>query len=172
MEKCPFWTVDAQARLRVAQSFAEVGQIALDVLMTFPAETHGRIAQVCGPISTGGFGIEMNRKVFSRAIELLRRNSELVFDQMPLESAISRLSTEWRMHPHNQGEYCWPILHDIYQHLFASGSIGVLIVLPGAAGSTGTRWEQNQGRILGMTIKDYPDYLYQQILEEHGLVSA
>ena len=169
METCPYWTEEDRMATRDARSFTEIGTIALCVLGRFPLESHGSITQVCGPISTGGFGsIQENLRVFKSAVRLLRVSSVHVFDQTPLEDAMARLGGGWRKDPVNQGKYCWPILEEIYHRLFASGSIGKLMFLPGAESSTGSRWEMEQGRKLGMAIEQYPEHLYKQVLEELG----
>ena len=172
MEKCPYWTDTDLSQVLVARSFKRVGEIALAVLGRFPIDAHGHIAQVCGPITTGGFGIAANRQIFRRAVQLLRATDVLVFDQMPLEAAIVRLREDWMASPGNHGRYCTPILEEIYYPLFASGLIGKLDFLPESESSTGSRWEMQQGTNLGMIVEKYPEHLYRQIVRELGLLAV
>lgn len=153
-----------------ANSFAEAGAVAKRVLQSFPVHTHGSIIQVCGPITTGGFNsVKQNFVVFADAVRKLRERGNYVFDQTPLEIAVSRLWQDWKNDPANYG-YCWPILEEIYQPLFESKIIGRLLFLPGWEYSTGTCWERSQGLSLSISVEPYPIHLYDEILYARGLV--
>lgn len=169
MKKCPYWTRARRSSVHAADSFADVSVVAQSVLRSFPKRKHGSIIQVCGPISTGGFSsVKLNFLVFADAVRLLRERGEHVFDQTPLEEAVVRMWEKWKSDPGNTG-YCWPILTDIYLPLFESGLIGTLYFLPGWEYSTGTCWERSRGLALKLVIKPYPEDLYKQILDSHGL---
>ncbi len=168
MEHCPYWRQHGFSSLRDAKNFRELGEVALRVLSCFPEYARGGIVQVCGPISTGGFGSrEKNLAVFGDAVRLLREEGRQVFDQTPLEDEVVRLWELWKSNPQNTG-YCWAILEDIYTPIFQSGMVGTLFFLPGWEGSTGSRWEREHASLHGLDIQDYPTDLYKQILADRG----
>lgn len=170
MKKCPYWIEHSLTAMSEAQSFVELGAIAVGVLLRFPEGAHGSIVQVCGPVSTGGFhSRQRNYLILGDAVRLLREDWRHAFDQTPLEDAVSRLSGEWRGKPGNTG-YCWPILEDVYRPLFESRLIGTLFFLPGWEMSAGSCWERSMGIALGLEVLPYPDLLYREILRLHTLV--
>lgn len=168
MKKCPFWTQHRLDHASEANSFKKLGNIALNVLAQFPDAARGKIVQVCGPVSTGGFdSVKVNFLVLAEAVRLLRVKAMYVFDQTPLEEQFVRLWKKWK----SQGNtgYCWPILEDVYRPLFESKLIGTLLFLPGWEYSVGSCWERSQALALKMKIMAYPQKLYKNILLEHGL---
>ena len=124
---------------------------------------HGKIYQVCGPVSTGGFNnSRTNRQVLGSAVRLLREEGKHVFDQTHLEVHIARLWNAWLLEG-NSG-YCWPILHEGYRPLFESGLLGRLYFLKGWDGSVGSCWERAQGLAHKIDIQPYPPELYEEAL--------
>lgn len=170
MEKCPYWSKADLADAAAAQSFQELGAIALRVLRAFPTHARGQIAQVCGPLTVGGFNtLEVNFLVMRTAVRFLRGRGRFVYDQTPLEKNFVRLWRAWRALPGNDNRYCWPILEEVYHPLFISGMIGTLYFLRGWDRSVGACWERSKGLALGLAVHPYPKKLYRQILIAHGL---
>lgn len=144
--------------LETCTSFDQVAIVALDVILRmktmYPAE---RIHQVCGPITTGPGTIDDKLARFERAINHLRSKENIVFNQLPTETALGRLWREWRAKPERKGDdYCWELLHKVYQPIFESGFIDCLVFLPNWYQSIGTQWEHSEAKRLGIHIAYMP----------------
>jgi hypothetical protein len=169
MKKCDYWDEMRLKELDAADSFRQLGQIALRVLRSFPEKTHGNIFEVCGPISTGGLGcITKNTMVLNYSIHALRRLGYFVFDQTPMRSALSRLFASWSQSPQNSG-YCQPILDEVFLPIFESGLIGTLTFLPDWKTSTGSIWEYQQAIRIGLRTEMYAEKEYFKVLGQLGL---
>lgn len=121
-----------------AQSFAQLAEIALEVIGAMPRP----IGQVCGPISTGGRGtIEANLQAFREAINWLTGRGEIVFDQMPFESHIFRIiDGGYNTRVNNQ------LLNDFYGPIFTSGMVTTFFFIPGWESSHGATWEHEEAQ--------------------------
>ena len=168
MKKCPYWNNSQLSVASKVRTFKELGQISLAVLNNFPVNEYGKITQVCGPVSTGGFdSVKLNFLILSEAVRHIREGGKYIFDQTPLEVQFVRLSEEWK--GVGNTSYCWPILEEVYRPLFESGHIGTLLFLPGWESSVGSCWERSQGLALKMSVQPYPQEIYERILLEHSL---
>jgi hypothetical protein len=140
----PHWTTDDLKRLETATTYGAMKDIAFDILRRIPPP----VAQVCGPISTGGCGsIEENLKAFGEAIADLVAHGKNVFDQRPFEEPMQRAKVIDPTHG-----YDLRLLDDFYLPLFESGLVHELYFLPGWESSRGARWEHEQAQRLGITI--------------------
>lgn len=159
-----YYSTEDYRAIQEAQDFQALAKTALLVLRKKP-----RLAvMVCGPITTGGFGLEQNKLVFQRAIEVLVEEEDSlgefgwpVFNQWPLESAIDRLRTGRSLE-----DYCHDILHILYAQIFRSGLVRGGIFLPGWESSTGAQWERQFLQDHNLSVEKYPEHLYQRILME------
>ena len=111
----------------------ELSTIAIDKLR----QLRGPVVQICGPISTGGFGnVEDNIRCISTVINACTENGISVFDQIKYEPTLDKilgLSTE-------NDHY---ILDYFYKPILSSNIISALIFLPLWSTSTGSRWERD-----------------------------
>lgn len=125
-----------------ARTFSDLAKVAVGMLSRLPPEA--RLHMVSGPISTGGRGsLQENRRVLGAIIEGLHRQGLPVYSQMPYEDKLVEFAAIWRRRPGNSG-YCWPILHEFYEHVFSSGRISTLHFIPGYETSTGAKWEHDE----------------------------
>lgn len=139
-----YWTPNDFLEVEESEKFPRLAEIAHRVISRIPAP----IVQVCGPITSGGHGsVEANLLAFEEAIDTLEEKGFNVFDQMPLESAMSRIQEKNYTDP-NQARN--DILNQVYLPIFESGRIKMLIMLPGWESSIGARWEHEQGKRLGI----------------------
>ncbi len=145
-----------------ASSFTRLAEIGLRVLATMPPP----VSQLCGPISTGGFGNrEANLILFERCVAELRLRGLNPFDQMPTERTLGRLAHEWgRKNP--KATYCYSILFEFYDPIFASGMVGTLVFMPGWESSEGARWEREEGKRRNISIIEFPQDWYDNIMRE------
>lgn len=142
-----YWSAEDLARRDQIRSFRELGHFGVDVLR----KAGQPLCQVCGPISTGGFGnFETNMLVFQRTIEVLLCRGYNMFNQLPLQEVIIRLCQDWRKQNGNTNEYCWPILEEVYAPLFESGCIELGCFIPNWETSEGTFWEHQKIGELGI----------------------
>jgi hypothetical protein len=143
------WTQAEFDALKTARTYIELREIAEVVLIRF-----GRpVAQVCGPISTGGLGtVAENTARLDVTIETLINEGEKIFDQIPFEEPISRICSE-----RNRDSYDWMILYEFYQPLFIKGYINKMYFLPGWQRSIGATWEREQAVERGFEIIDIQD---------------
>lgn len=104
------------------------------------------IAQVCGPISTGGnSSVKENLETLANTTELLTKNGINVFNQLQFERAFDRI-----MRNYKTSGYDTPILKEFYGPIFESGRIKIIYLLPGWKDSVGARWEYNYAKKLGI----------------------
>ncbi len=147
-----YWTWQDYLLVEKARSISELAVIALRIigLMSKP------IVQVCGPLSTGGLGsLSANQERFSLAINILHHRSRgcyRVFDQMPFQGAMARLTERRR-----KSGYPREILYQFYLPIFKSSNIQLAYFLSGWQESVGARWEHQTAPKYGIRIKDFPD---------------
>lgn len=137
-----YWTEADVQELEKVKTYHEMALIAMRILERIP----GSKTQICGPISTGGKGSkEENMKEFNKAIFFFHQQGENVFDQVPFQEAMTRLSRE-------VNSYDTRVLTDFYLPLFESGKVTTFIFLPGWRSSKGARWENEQIKKIGYKI--------------------
>lgn len=147
-----YWTDVEFKALEVASTFHEAGDIALTILSRMSV-TGKEIVQICGPISTGGLGtMEKNMARFRLAIDRATENGLFVFNQIPFQQTIKRLSN----FEDRQKKYNWEILEIFYRKIFESGYIHRTLFLPYWYSSNGAKWERNIVTKIGIPVEDYP----------------
>ena len=142
---------DTQSALK-AESFEELATIIEKDLLA-----QGRnLGLVCGPITTGGFGVRsMNMAAFSDTIDLhIRLGMCRMFDQRPYEGPINRLHQKWQK---EHAGYCYPIIDVVYRRIIHSGYISHAFFIPGWKTSVGACREREYLKIQGAYINDLPD---------------
>ena len=146
-----YWTSEQRQRLDTVTSLAEAGELAVEVL-TGMKRSEQAIVQVCGPMSTGGLGsLEGNMERFARAITVLEERDYLVFNQIPFQEAIVRLT-----YHHAGGAYRIDILEVFYRRIFECGLVNRTFFLPDWESSTGARWEREFAGAIGIPIENFP----------------
>ena len=147
------WTPNDLDALGMISSFEEMIPIAVDILTRMTTNSNWPIVQLCGPMTTGGKGsLAANMSYFTKALELASHKGLHVFNQMPFQDSIIRLSVE----ADSRKEYCKEILHIFYRGIFRTGFIKELMFLPDWQSSVGARWEREEGQLLGLVISDFP----------------
>jgi putative component of membrane protein insertase Oxa1/YidC/SpoIIIJ protein YidD len=168
---------ELMGELASAETYTALADAAIRVLRKMRGlySQQKTIVQVCGPMSTGGLGsVQENMTVFTAAIRQLDEAryhtvGEVVFDQIPCQDAIVRIM---RAHPIPGGGYDERILTHFYAPLFRAGVIKRCYFLPGWESSHGASWERGIVSKHGIEICDYPDDLYERVLQQCGLTSA
>lgn len=113
----------------------------------------GDVHQVCGPISTGGLGTrELNNARFALAIERAQANGLLVFNQLPFQEALVRLSR------YPEPGYNELNLEEFYGPIFACGHVRRVLFLSDWQTSRGARWERERAAEHAITIDEYPEH--------------
>ena len=159
-----FWRSETINALETVGSFFKMSEIALDVLNRM-ADTGKEIHQICGPMSTGGLGNRArNMELFGHAIDIGEENGWLVFNQLPFQASMERLSK------HSKEKYCNNILTDFYLPIFEVKIPRRTPFLPRWISSYGANWE---GRLV-ITLphikpEAYPLTWYNHALERMGL---
>ncbi|OGY37537.1 MAG: hypothetical protein A3E36_04715 [Candidatus Andersenbacteria bacterium RIFCSPHIGHO2_12_FULL_45_11b] len=148
MRNAEYWTPDLIKKMEGATTFSELADVALTVQWRMRNRLVERnipphIAQVCGPISTGGTGNRaLNLQRFDSAIDMLVGDGVAVFDQMPFEDHFDRIT---QIHGLGFRELLLPAF---YGTLFAKGYIMILYFLPDWETSQGATWERNIAKYL------------------------
>ncbi|MFH1325321.1 MAG: hypothetical protein ABIH49_00940 [archaeon] len=145
-----YWSSEHLSAVNEANSFAELRRIAMEHLQRMPQP----IAQVCGPISTGGFGIEKNLEIFEVTIRKLMSQGKTIFNQIPFETPMKELNER---SPLNGMRVNQNVLDDFYLDIFKSELIYKLYFVHGWETSYGARWERRKARELGMRINYLPE---------------
>ncbi|MDE2010855.1 MAG: hypothetical protein KGI61_01550 [Patescibacteria group bacterium] len=147
------WTESDMNAVNSAESFEQLGEIAVHLLWRFPPYLH----MSSGPMTTGGVGsLEGNLLVHKAIIELLYDEIGLqMWSQLPFEDRMAVLSREWhRNHP--QEMYCMPLLEGFYTRVFSTRRIVSLQMIYGWQTSRGATWEADQCRKLGIRVNELP----------------
>lgn len=141
-----YYTPERLGLIKSAQNYQDFLGVALDILEEIARDNGIRpIAQVCGPISTGGRNSRKeNLGVLSRAINKLNSDGIVVFNQMLFEDDMERV---YKSDPSLQG---FRLLEEFYLPIFQSGYISMLCFIPGWSASTGTRWEHERAKELNI----------------------
>lgn len=138
-------------RLETANSFDELVDIAITILKRIKKDGHEAV-QICGPMSTGGFGnLKDNFAFFGKAVEKAREHGVVVFDQTHFQHAMQRLSGHLK-----DGEYNMDILEVFYKKVFDSKLISRALFLPNWRTSRGSCWERNFLSQHYIKVEDYP----------------
>ncbi len=145
------WTEEERAALTGVSSFEEAANVALVILARMHAVGHP-IVQICGPMSTGGAGnLELNMARFQKAVDIAIERGLTVFDQIPFQDAIIRLSNF-----HESEKYNDDILEIFYRRIFEAGYISKALFLPDWHSSKGATWEREFVSRLGLAVDEYP----------------
>jgi hypothetical protein len=116
---------------------------------------------VSGPISTGGLNhVKKNLARLKWTTDTLALRYTM-FDHIPFEDKIVELVREWRMRG-GKG-YCYDILDIFYSRIFETGYIVRAYFLPDWNSSTGSKWERQICRQLGIAIEDIPISFYESM---------
>lgn len=138
----PYWTANDYISLAGARTYNDLCRIAVTILKRMPKP----IAQVCGPISTGGAGsIEGNLKRFADEISKLKSHDIQVFDQIPFEGPMQNIKRK-----RQTTGYDMDLLRQFYLPIFESRYITRFYFLSGWETSTGARWEHRQAKRLNI----------------------
>jgi hypothetical protein len=142
-----YWQENDWENLKKANSITDLFYIAEEVLKRIPKP----VAQVCGPISTGGVGsLEANLNIFNQTIKDLQNKGLNIFDQMPFEEKMKEIKE--KIIKSNQ-EYSQEIIHDFYEPLFSLGMIKTFYFIPGWESSTGANMEHDLAFKYNIEIK-------------------
>jgi hypothetical protein len=148
-----YWSEVERSALRGVTTYKDMAGVALDVLRAMiRVEGDKQIVEVCAPISSGGFGNRAdNELLFHALIKGAANRGFLVFDQMPFQEAMDRISPE-----HNGCDiYCTDILNVFYNTIFESGYISMFLFGPFWHTSRGARWERERSMQLKIPRGNY-----------------
>jgi len=155
-----YWTHEDVQALDEAVMYTDLFVIALRIIDRMPKEN---LTQICGPITTGGKGSrDENIKEFNKAIFFFISKGENIFDQMPFQDAMERLSKDVE-------GYDTRILEHFYLPLFRSGKIKKLKFLPDWEGSKGANWEHKQIEILNIPFENLSNDWHLSNYEKRGV---
>ncbi|MEK7192152.1 MAG: hypothetical protein AAB646_01390 [Patescibacteria group bacterium] len=140
-----YWRKKDQEDVKKAKTYSQLVKIAFRILKRMPQP----IGQVCGPITSGGFGsLKKNLKVFQSVIDRLQKEGKTIFDQLPFENALHRL---YRSSGHKDpGKQ---LLEEFYFPIFVSGLVKHLYFMPNWATSNGATWEFHTANHLGIPLE-------------------
>jgi hypothetical protein len=175
---CPYWNevdfdhVKSVQYLDIVPGFNRLADISETVLKRMPAP----IVQICGPISSGGFGHhDKNIVLFLECVHMLRLNGFNTLDQGPLQFGLKFLIEKWHQKwarklegkseaMRTKRRYCHPILRVMYERIFGSGKVNMAMFLPDWKTSWGTRWEYRTTGRYGIARTDFPREWYDSIM--------
>jgi hypothetical protein len=90
---------------------------------------------------------------FRQAIETASEHGLVVFNQLPFQDAIIRISS---FDENSVDSYDMAILEVFYKRVFESGYVKKTLFLPDWQSSKGARWERELVSKLGIPIEEYP----------------
>jgi hypothetical protein len=139
-----YWTEEDFEKLEEAQTIRDVFEVAKRILSRMP----DNLAQVCGPITSGGKGsVEENLKELDRMIDVLQEQGVHIFDQMPFEKPFRKIAYSKTSTEHHDD-----VLNHFYEPIFKLGKIKTFYFLPGWESSKGAKWEYQKAIELGIEI--------------------
>lgn len=145
------WTEVESGLLEKVTTFEGLADIALTILARMKKQGQP-IVQICGPMSTGGFGdLAQNMVLFEYAMNTAVEHGLIVFNQMPFQDAMIRIAN-WKP---NQS-YCTAILEVFYKKVFESGCVNKTLFIPDWQSSHGATWERKLVTELGIVVEEYP----------------
>ena len=156
-ERPRFWTSELMTKAAMATTFSELTDVALKVQLNMreclaAEDRPHEIAQVCGPISTGGlFNRERNLvRILSAIATLKRGGGMLVFNQIVFEEHFRRVE---EIHGKGIKDVLLPTF---YQPLFYAGHVNRLYMLPDWQRSRRASWEHRMAKNLGIEVVYLP----------------
>lgn len=139
-----------------AKTYKELSLIALEIIKKMPKP----VAQVLGPISSGGKGsIEENSNELRKFILKLKKEGNTMFNNLPFEKSLLRIRAFGNHLSVEESNIV--LLEEFYKPLFESGFIKKLFFVPNWESSHGARWEHEKAKELGIEII----YLDEDFLE-------
>lgn len=124
------------------KELTNLANLAITEISRMPAP----VIQICGPISTGGFGkTQDNLEYLSSIIGATTVANISVFNQVAYEARLDKILK------HHVG-YDFPILDYFYKPILTSGNVHGLVFLPLWNTSIGSSWEHEMGKTLGIPI--------------------
>lgn len=146
-----YYTKEHLQRITECKDYEDMVAVALEILRDIPKP----LAQVCGPVSTGGKGsIEKNLQRLENAMLKLVAQGINIFDQASFEEPMQKIRQE---NNKDSDESNLELLERFYKPIFESGLITTLYFLPDWQSSFGATWERKQAEQLGIKIIDLPD---------------
>jgi len=139
-----YWKNKDYLSLEKTETFSEIGEVALEVQLRMP----DKICQICGPISTGGYGnIKQNIQIFSAAIQYFNSKEEIIYNQLPLEESLVRIIKKL-----GSDYNPYDLLENIYRPLFQSGKLNRTYFIYNWESSQGSQWEHEEAYKNGLEI--------------------
>lgn len=140
-----YWAEEDFISLQEAQTIQEVFEVAQNIISRMP----DGLAQVCGPITSGGKGsVEENLKELDKTIDRLQEQGVHIFDQMPFEQPFRKIAYRKTSTEHHDD-----VLNHFYEPIFKLGKIKTFYFLQGWESSKGANWEYQKAKELGIEIK-------------------
>ncbi len=158
-----YWTPADHENIRLAGLCLRKNRdVAMSVISRMPPSIH----MASGPMTSGGLGsFEANMELFYRTVEYLivteKRNA---FSQVPFETGMVAFHQGW-VDLVGKRKYCWPILLEFYEMLFATGKFDTLHFIHGFESSIGARWEYDQCLKRGIKIRRLPKSLSHELMK-------
>jgi hypothetical protein len=147
------WTNEEIEALRSVSTYEETADVAVRILDRMATNGH-QVVQICGPMSTGGLGnFKKNMARFKKAIDSASEHGLSVFNQLPFQDAIIRISS---FDENGGGQYDMAILEVFYRKVFESGHVKKTLFLPDWQSSKGAKWERELVTRLGIPVEEYP----------------
>lgn len=146
-----YYTPEVLERINASKDFSEAAGIAIDILKKIPQP----IAQVCGPITTGGKGsIKENTTVIENTVKKLSKQGINICNQTKFNTPIRRFRAESKLNDIDSNTL---VLEKFHKPILDSGLIKKFYFVHGWESSTGSRWERAQAKKLGIEIIDLPE---------------
>lgn len=152
-----FLTLKHAKILNEITTFHGLAEVAIEILGTMREylQLEGRphqIAQLCGPISTGGTGNrEVNLARLNAVFDRLKDGETLFFNQLVFEDQFRRIKSLYGP------AISEVILPSFYAPIFASGHVTRLCFVSDWHTSQGATWERKIAQQYGMEIMDLED---------------
>lgn len=112
----------------------------------FELKSKKNVVRVCGPLTSGGFGYEINAERLSQATKKLISKGYSVWNYETSEKYIKPLNLKWET-----------IMEDFHIPILRSGFIKKAFFIQNWESSNGAKVEYNQCRLLGIECELFPE---------------
>ncbi|MCM2339010.1 MAG: hypothetical protein NDI62_00965 [Burkholderiales bacterium] len=129
--------------------------------------TRGKICGISTPYTTGGYGIELNTKIFYKCMRYLESIGYTIFNFPVLDIAIRPLREKWC---EEKGvKYCEPIFGVVYNDVFQFGGFEEIFRTSNWPSSDGCNTEDGLFKKFNINVSSFPEEEFKKILKSLNL---
>lgn len=137
--------------------FEKISDVSLDNILSLKMGSKSKeVWGISTPYTTGGYGIEINTRIFNECMYFLEKNNMKVFNFPVLDVAIKPLRIKWC--EENKKNYCALIFDITYNKIFQFADFNGIFRTPIWQSSDGCKKEDGIFKSFGIPVYKFPGY--------------